>query len=97
MNKRTLESKVSAKLGIPQYKVNLFINTLLDSITESLEQNEEVSIRGFGTFLPKRQKTRPVRNPQNGVPCMLEPSVTVKFSVGSDLKKRLNEDSHIQK
>ena len=97
MNKSTLESRVSQKLGIPQYKVNLFINTLLESITEVLEQNEEVSIRGLGTFLPKRQKTRPVRNPQNGEPCMLEPSATVKFCVGSDLKKRLNKDSHIQK
>ena len=77
MNKRTLESKVSEKLGIPQYKVNLFVNTLLESITEVLEQNEEVSIRGFGTFLPKS---------------ILDPSLTVKFTVGSDLKKRLNEN-----
>ena len=92
MNKRTLESKVYEKLGIPQYKVNLFVNTLLESITEVLEQNEEVSIRGFGTFLPKRQKPRPVRNPQNGDPCILDPSLTVKFTVGSDLKKRLNEN-----
>lgn len=95
MNKRTLESKVSEKLGIPQYKVNRFINTLLESITEVLVENEEVALRGFGTFLPKRQKPRPVRNPQNGDPCILEPSLTVKFAVGNNLKKRLNENDRI--
>lgn len=90
MNKKELETTIARKLDITVSKAHLFVNTILDSITEALAKNEKVKLYGFGSFLPKERKERPVRNPKTGVPCKLEPIRTVKFHPGETLFREIN-------
>jgi DNA-binding protein HU-beta len=46
---------------------------------------------GFGTFTKKRRKARKGRNPKTGEPMKIAASVTVSFSPGQELKRRLNK------
>lgn len=53
-------NKISLKLS------KLVIETILDSIKESLYNNKRVEIRGFGSFNMKEYKPYSGRNPKTG-------------------------------
>lgn len=90
MNKSDLEIVIASKLDLSQSEARLYVNTMLDSIAEMLATNEEVNLYNFGKFYPKRRKERPVRNPRNGVACMLKPILSVKFHPGKGLIDHIN-------
>ncbi len=46
---------------------------------------------GFGTFTRKKRKARKGRNPRTGEPMKIPSSVSVSFTPGSELKRRLNK------
>lgn len=58
MNKRELTKKVAEKCGYTQATSAQVINAFIDSIIESLEAGEKVTIQDFGTLTVKQQKTR---------------------------------------
>jgi len=62
------------------------METIIESITKTLKQGEEVSIAGLGTFSVKRREARQARNPHTGetvdVPAMNVP----KFKPAKGLK-----------
>ncbi|MCD8136575.1 MAG: HU family DNA-binding protein [Parabacteroides gordonii] len=90
MNKSELESIIARKLDKPVGETRLFVNTMLESIAEVLAANEEINLRNFGKLYPNRRKERLVRNPKNGVPCMLKPTLSVKFNPGKGLIDYIN-------
>ncbi|WP_455638419.1 HU family DNA-binding protein [Parabacteroides sp.] len=90
MNKKDLESVIAQKMDIPQKEAHLFIQTMMEIITEALKENQEILLYNFGRFIPKQRKERPVRNPKTGTPCMLKPIQTVKFYPGKGLIKDIN-------
>ena len=90
MNKNELEIVIAHKLGVPKNEVHLVISTMLDSISEVLATNEEVNLYNFGKLYPYRRKEHPVRNPKTGVPCMLKPTLSVKFRPGKGLIDYIN-------
>jgi len=53
MNKFELADAIVAKTGLPKKDVENVIKTMLDVITQSLKNNEEVTLTGFGTFSAK--------------------------------------------
>lgn len=90
MNKSELESIIARKLDKPVGETHLFVNTMLESIAEVLAANEEISLHNFGKLYPNRRKEHLVRNPKNGVPCMLKPILSVKFRPGKGLLDYIN-------
>ena len=90
MNKNLLIKQVAERLDKPVVEVQPIINAFLDCITESLQAEESVVVRGFGTFRILKQTARPVRNVKTGEPCMLTPRNSVKFVVGTELFERIN-------
>ncbi|MBE6300701.1 MAG: HU family DNA-binding protein [Parabacteroides distasonis] len=91
MNKNLLIKQIADRLAKRKEEVQPIVESFLDCVTESLQKNETVTIRGFGTFRIRRQTARPVRNVKTGEPCMLVPRNSVKFVVGSDLFDKINE------
>ena len=90
MNKNLLIKNVADRLGVQSSEVQIVVNTFLDCLTESLQKEENVVVRGFGTFRILKQTARPVRNVKTGEPCMLTPRNSVKFVVGTELFERIN-------
>ncbi len=58
MNKKQLVKHISQKMGLTLTESNEYLNCVLDTITNSLQNNEDVFLRGFGSFMIKDRKER---------------------------------------
>jgi DNA-binding protein HU-beta len=90
MNKALLASKIADKMSIPRKDAEQFIETFEEMVTQSLVNQEEVVIAGFGTFSAKVRKGRVGVNPQKPSEAITIPPVFVpKFKAGKSLKDTL--------
>lgn len=87
MNKADLADAVFEKMGGTKKAAEDAVDTVFDSITNSLKKGEDVSVAGFGVFAAKKRAAREARNPRTGetvhVPAMTVP----KFRAGKSLKE----------
>jgi len=66
------------------------VETLLETINETLENGEDVLISGFGKFVVKDKKERRGRNPQTGTDLMLDGKRVVTFKCSGVLRDKMN-------
>lgn len=86
MNKAAIVDQVHEKLGGTKVQAEEVVDTIINSITDSLKKGDEVSISGLGIFSAKMRAAREARNPRTGekiqVPAMRVP----KFRAAKALK-----------
>lgn len=86
MNKADIINKVHDVLGGTKVEAEKSVETVIESIVNSLKDGEEVSIAGLGIFSAKMRDARKARNPRTGdmvdVPAMRVP----KFRAAKALK-----------
>ena len=87
VNKKDLAKKIASKTLLSQKEALQAIDVLIDSITESLEEDGEVSLVGFGKFYLYTHSPRPVRNPKTQEEMLLKSYKSVKFKVSDKIKK----------
>jgi integration host factor subunit beta len=90
MNKAELILKVSRKENIPVNAAQKIVDTLFDSIMESMEKGERVEIRGFGSFAMRHYGGYKGRNPKTGKIVDVLPKRLPHFKVGKELKEIVN-------
>ncbi len=90
MNKYDLADAIVAKTHLAKKDVEAVIEAMLSTITESLKNNESVTLTGFGTFSSKFRSARMGVNPQKPSERIEIPEVTIpKFKAGKALKDSL--------
>lgn len=90
MNKATLALKISEQLDVPKKVAEDFIAAFQDIVTTSLQDDEEVTIAGFGTFSSRIRAARKGVNPRKPSEIIDVPAVKVpKFKAGKTLKDAL--------
>ena len=62
MTKADLVTNISNKLGIEKVDVQLTVESLMSEIISSLENGENVYLRGFGSFIIKTRAEKTGRN-----------------------------------
>ena len=62
MTKAELVSKISEKTGIEKTTALTVVESMMNEIKTSIESNEAVFLRGFGTFKPKKRAEKTGRN-----------------------------------
>jgi len=85
-------NSVSDHLGLPRTKSAQVIESLLDTIKETLENGEDVLVSGFGKFVVKEKRERRGRNPQSGDDLMLGERRVVRFMCSPVLKGKVNRE-----
>ncbi len=90
MNKTDLINEISDKTGLTKTKSGEVINSILDSIQESLSKGEKVTLVGFGTFDTIKRKARKGRNPKTGAELNIPEKNSAKFKAGTMLANSLN-------
>ncbi len=82
MTKADLVKIISENTGIIRKDVAVVVDSLLQSIKDSLGKSHHIEIRGFGTFKLKTRKPRVGRNPKTDekVPVPARTVPTFKFS-----------------
>jgi integration host factor subunit alpha len=66
------------------------VEALLETIKESLENGEDVLIRGFGKFCVKEKKQPKGRNPETGENLFIEQRRVVTFRCSPVLRDKLD-------
>ena len=90
MNKVELIEKISAQAGIDKKDVLKVLDTFEEVTIKALQEEKEVTLTGFGTFIAKFRSARGGVNPQKPSERIQIPAVTVpKFRAGKALKDAL--------
>ncbi|PIT90574.1 MAG: hypothetical protein COU22_01395 [Candidatus Komeilibacteria bacterium CG10_big_fil_rev_8_21_14_0_10_41_13] len=90
MNKVALAEKIADKLGLNKKQVEEMLEAFEETVTESLKNQEEVTLTGFGTFSARVRGARMGVNPQHPSEKINIPEVVVpKFKAGKALKDAL--------
>lgn len=66
MNKQALIEAVNEKIGGTKVMAESAVETIIESIINTLKKGDEVSIAGLGIFSPKTRAARQARNPRTG-------------------------------
>ena len=79
---------------LSQKRANELVNSLFETIKQTLAKGENVVISGFGKFQVKFKWTRKGRNPHTGEMIILKSRRTVTFKTSPKLKEKLNMQAH---
>lgn len=90
MNKAELIDQMAASADISKASATRALDAMLDAVTDSLKQSEQVVLVGFGTFSVKERAARTGRNPQTGEPIQISAAKIPAFKPGKALKDSLN-------
>lgn len=71
--------------------VELSVNHILESMSESLGNGDRIEIRGFGSFCLHYRPPRKAHNPKTGARVYTEAKYTPHFKPGKDLRERVND------
>ncbi len=90
MNKSELIDHIAESADITKAAAARALDATVESITESLQNAESVSLVGFGTFLVRERAARTGRNPQTGAAMQIAAAKVPAFKAGKALKDALN-------
>jgi integration host factor subunit beta len=91
LNKSDLIEMLAKKLpNLASRDVEVIVNTVFDSMSDALERDERIEIRGFGSFEVRTRKPRIGRNPKTGMSVEVGERKVPFFKVGKELRERVN-------
>ncbi|MCP4231381.1 MAG: integration host factor subunit beta [bacterium] len=94
MTKADLAKAIAKKHNLTQKEAIIIINAILDTITESLVNDDKVELRGFGNFFTKTRKARMARNPKTGEQVYVPEKRIPAFKASKALKNELIEKTY---
>lgn len=90
MNKSEFVDAVAQSADIPKSTAGKAVDAMVDVISQSLKQGQQVSLVGFGTFLTRNRDARQGRNPRTGETIHIKASRVPSFKAGKGLKDAVN-------
>ena len=91
MTKADIVNEVSSMTGLSKVEVEVVIEGIIASISDSLKRGERVDIRGFGSFIIKQRAAREARNPATNEVVRLKERFIPAFKVSKILKENVNK------
>lgn len=86
MNKQALVDIVNEEIDGTKVQAESIVNLIFDTITKTLKEGNEVSLAGFGSFIPQQRAARTARNPRTGETVQVPAKVVPKFKAAKALK-----------
>ena len=90
MNKAQLIDSMAGMTGLTKADTERTLEAFVQSVTTSIQKNEEVKLVGFGTFSVSDRKERTGRNPQTGEELVIPARKVPVFRPGKELKSSVN-------
>jgi len=82
-----LANALKERFGLTTSDSYKMIDIIFDEIGQSLVNNEDVKIAGFGTFKILAKSARVGRNPKTGVPAVISARRVATFRPSGDFRK----------
>lgn len=96
MNKAELIETVASELGESKAGATKAVDAVLGALTRGVNEDEKVSIAGFGTFKIRHRKERQGINPATRAAITIPASISVGFTPAKALKETLNSNGAAQ-
>lgn len=87
MNKIELINAVAEKADLSKKDAEKAMETLLETISNTLSKEEKIQVIGFGTFEVRERPARTGRNPQTGEKIQIPASKVSTFKPGKELRE----------
>jgi len=91
VNKNDLVAAVVSSAGLSKADAAKAVDSVFDSVTDSLAGGVEVRLVGFGTFSVANRAATEGRNPRTGERIHIPASKQPKFKAGKALKDAVNK------
>jgi len=91
VTKATLTTNIVDLLGLSAKDSAAVVESIIDTMRETLAKGEEVLLSGFGKFVVVAKQERVGRNPITGAPVPIKARKVLKFRASDVLKTSLNE------
>ena len=91
MTKAELIEQVSEKVnGLTKRQTEIIVNTVFNSIRDTLARGEKLEIRGFGSFRIRSRRHREGRNPKTGTSVSVPAKRVPFFKAGKEMKEMVD-------
>ena len=90
MNKQELIDNIASSADITKAAAARALDSVIDSVTNSLKKDDSVVLVGFGTFSVRSRAARTGRNPQTGEEIQIKAAKVPAFKAGKALKDAVN-------
>lgn len=90
MTKPELVDAVAERTGMKKKDVGTLVDSVLDTIADTLNKKEQVSLVGFGTFDVRQRAERMGRNPRTGEQITIGATTTCVFRPGRKLREAVS-------
>ena len=90
MTKAEIISSISNKIGIEKIDVQAVIEAFMSEVKNSISNEEDVFLRGFGSFSVKSRSPRIARNPRTGEKVQIGSRLLPYFKAGKELNNLIN-------
>ncbi|MBT3673167.1 MAG: HU family DNA-binding protein [Porticoccaceae bacterium] len=90
MNKSELIDAIADGADISKASAGRALDSTIGAITGALQNGDQVSLVGFGTFSKKHRAARAGRNPQTGAVIQIQAANVPSFKAGKALKDAVN-------
>jgi integration host factor subunit beta len=90
MTKAELVEEVAKQSQLTKKDAEMIVQTVLDSITESLQRGEKIELRGFGSFRIRNRSSRQGRNPKTVSGVSVPAKKVPYFKPGKEIKDLVN-------
>lgn len=90
MNKSELTQTIATKADIANTQATKVLNAFLETITETFQKGDSVTLVGFGSFEVRERAARQARNLQTGKPMTVPAKKAPVFKAGKTLKETVN-------
>ena len=89
ITKADITEHLHNELGLNTSECKTIVEDFFDEIKQSLINNENVKISGFGNFELINKKARPGRNPKTGEDVTISARRVVTFRAGNKLRQKI--------
>jgi len=93
MTKAELIEEVSKVVEMTRKDSETIVETIFDSIVNSLHKGEKIEIRGFGSFRTRQRQPRVGRNPKTGSRVEVPSKRIPYFKPSKELRDIVNQSS----
>lgn len=90
MTKAELVEEVADQTELTKKHAEVIVNTVFESIVDSLRAGDKIELRGFGSFRIRQRGPRTGRNPKTGEKVDVPAKRIPYFKPGKELKELLN-------
>src|SRR5881227_3950061 len=91
MTKAELIEEVSKVVEMTRKDSEMIVETIFDSIVNSLHKGEKIEIRGFGSFRTRQRQPRVGRNPKTGSRVEVPSKRIPYFKPSKELRDLVNQ------